>query len=202
MEYKIKTISSPAELDRGSVARVDVYNWGGDYRPEVRAVLCYVRDQGFLIRMTAVESDPLSVQTEPNSAVCTDSCLEFFANFKPELPDSGYINFEVNSIGTTLSFYGPDRFTRTSLVELGLEHPKPRAFRTEKEWGWEYLIPLDTIRRVYGNADYKAGDAIRANFYKCGDHTAAVHYASFTKIGSDHPDFHRPEAFARMEIEE
>ena len=200
MDYQIKTMSDPSRLCGGNAAEVSVCNWGGDYRPEVRAVLCYVKDQGFLIRMTAAEQNPLSVQTAPNSAVCTDSCLEFFANFKPELPGSGYINFEVNSIGTTLSFYGPDRFTRTSLVELGAEHPKPRAFRSENEWGWEYLIPLSLIEKVYGNADYKTGDVIRANFYKCGDHTEHVHYLSFTAIQSDHPDFHRPEAFARMEI--
>ncbi len=202
MDYSIKTISDPSEIDRGSVVDVNVYNWGGDYRPEVKAVVCYVRDKGFLVRMTAKETNPLSVQTEPNSSVCTDSCLEFFANFKPELPGSGYINFEVNSIGTTLSFYGPDRYSRTSLVDLGIEHPKPRAFRTENQWGWEYLIPLSTIRKVYGSADYKAGDVIRANFYKCGDHTEAVHYASFTRIDAEHPDFHRPEAFACMEITE
>ena len=200
MDYRIKTIASPAQIGEGSVVPVSVYNWGGDYRPEVKAVLCYVREQGFLVRLTAKETDPLAVQTEPNSGVCTDSCLEFFANFKPELPGSGYINLEVNAIGTTLAFYGPDRFTRTSLIDLGAGHPQPRAFRTEQEWGWEYLIPLTVIEKVYGDASFKTGDVIRANFYKCGDHTEVEHYASFTKIASDHPDFHRPESFGFMQI--
>ena len=200
MDYKIKTISDTSEIGKGNVVDVDIYNWGSDYRPEVKAVLCYVKDQGFLIRMSTKEKDPLSVQTEPNSAVCTDSCLEFFANFKPAIAGSGYINFEVNSIGTTLSFYGPDRFSRTSLVDLGIMHPTPRAFKTEDEWGWEYLIPLATIERVYGNAEFKTGDVIRANFYKCGDNTAIPHYASFTKIDIDHPDYHCPAFFADMEI--
>lgn len=197
--YEIKTIDSMDELDRGSVAVVDTYNWGGEYRPKVFATLCYVRDKGFGVRLWCEEKNPRAVFTEPNSGVCRDSCLEFFADFKPET-GKGYVNFEGNSIGTMLCFLGPDRFSRKPVVELGVPHPQPKAFKTDDTWGWELFIPLSFIETLYGDAKFEKGSHIRANFYKCGDDCEVVHYASFTKIESENPDYHRPEAFAEMEI--
>ena len=40
MVYEVKTIQDMSQLDQGNVARVDVYNWGGNYRPETYGILC------------------------------------------------------------------------------------------------------------------------------------------------------------------
>lgn len=202
MSYEIKTISDPSRIESGNVADVNVYNWGGSYRPETNAVLCYVKDRGFAVRLFCREKDPLATHTEPNSRVYEDSCLEFFANFRPDLKGSGYVNFEGNTNGAMLCFYGSSREDgeRTSILGLGLPHPKPEVFRTDGGWGWRLLIPLDFIRAIYGSAEYRAGSLIRGNFFKCGDKTAAPHYGSYTKIESPYPNFHRPEYFADMII--
>lgn len=69
MVYEVKTIQDMSQLDQGNVARVDVYNWGGDYRPETYGILCYVKDQGFAVRMICKESDPVAVMTEQDTYV-------------------------------------------------------------------------------------------------------------------------------------
>ena len=204
MTYEIRTIGDISEMDKGCPAEIGVYNWGGDYRPASRAVLCYVKNRGFAVRLTSREENPRAVQTEPNSAVCEDSCLEFFVNFAPELPGSGYLNFEGNAAGTMLcQCGGPLRepgAKRVPLTSLGCPHPRPRVIREKGLWGWELLIPLETIRAVYGAADFKAGSRIRGNFYKCGNLTGHPHYGSFTKIDLPEPNFHCPRFFADMII--
>jgi hypothetical protein len=208
--YKIKTIDDISEIEKGCKVSVDVYNWGGDYRPVTKATLCYVKNQGFAVRMTCEEKNPRATFTQPNARVCRDSCLEFYADFKPEMKDKGYVNFECNASGTMLCYYGPATEyeydgphrlgDRAPVKEMGYDHPVPRVIRTEKYWGWELLVPLTLIRNLYGSADYKAGDHIRGNFYKCGDLTEHRHYASFTKIDLPKPNFMHPEFFADMII--
>ena len=204
MTYEIKTIDDISEIKRGNTADISVYNWGGDYRPVSRAVLCYVRDQGFAVRLTSEEQNPRTTQFEPNSRVYEDSCLEFFANFAPSVPGSGYINFEGNSAGTILCTYGcpdgrPDR-KRIPVTALGCPHPRPQPIRSKSLWGWELLIPLSFIRTIYGSAEFHTGSRIRGSFFKCGDLTEHPHYGSFTKIDWPTPNFHRTEFFADMAV--
>lgn len=202
MNYLIRTISDPSQIEKGDTADVGIYNWGGSYRPKTSAKLCYVKDCGFVVRLFCAEKNPLATHTEPNSKVFEDSCLEFFANFRPDLKGSGYINFEGNANGAMLCFYGASRADgdRTSIIDLGLSHPSPTVVRTDEGWGWQLTIPLEWIRAIYGSAQYETGSLIRGNFFKCGDKTAAPHYASYTRIDSAVPNFHKPEFFAEMTI--
>ena len=200
--YTIKTIRSAAEIESGSVADISLYVWGCEYQPVSKAILCFEPGVGFRLRIWSEESNPRATYTTINDAVCRDSCLEFFANFKPELEHSGYINCECNANGALHCFYGEGRHDRRPVIDMGAEHPSPVPFKTETTWGYDLLIPLELIETVYGNADYKTGSIIRANFYKCGDDTGAPHYGAYAKIDWPHPDFHRPEFFADMIISE
>ncbi len=203
MAYEIKTIRDISEIGTGTVADIDVYNWGGVYRPVSKAILCCLQRQGFAVRLWSEERDPRATQTEPNSRVCEDSCLEFFANFAPSVPGSGYLNFEGNALGTMLCCYGPESRpgeNRTPVIRLGCRHPRPRAFRGDGFWGWELLIPFPFLRAVYGDAGYGPGSRIRGGFFKCGDLTEHPHYGSYRKIEWPGPNFHRPEFFADMVV--
>lgn len=200
MLYNIKTILDPSQLDRGNTAAVNIYNWGGSYRPKTEATLCYVKDRGFIVRLLCAETAPRAVHTKADSPVCEDSCLEFFVNFQPDKPGNGYINFEGNANGAMLCHYGPSRNARSSIVSMGLSHPVPTVIQTAANWGWQLLIPLSWIHTLYGSVSYSTGSRIRGNFFKCGDKTDSPHYASYTKIDSPNPDFHRPEYFANMII--
>ena len=37
-----------------------------------------------------------------------------------------------------------------------------------------------------------------ANFYKCGDLTVNKHYLAWQPVGTERPDYHRPEYFGPM----
>lgn len=202
MAYEVKIIESMDQLDQGNAAPVDIYNWGGDYRPETYGILCYVRDQGFAVRMMCKEKDPVAVMTQQDSYVSMDSCLEAFLDCDPS-QGIGYFNFEGNAIGTMLECFGlPDKHPRMRLAANGYDHPLPKVIRRGDYWGWELLIPLDLVRAFYGDVAFAPGHKMRGDFYKCGDKTAQKHYGSYTAIDWPTPNFHRPEFFADMVIVE
>ena len=60
-------------------------------------------------------------------------------------------------------------------------------------WVIEYAIPLDLFSRYAGPLGDLAGQAWRANFYKCGDRTSHPHWAAWSPV--DRLDFHMPECF-------
>ena len=201
MKYDILTMAELPEWDRIPRAVIETYSWGGDYRPQAWAKLCFIAERGFLLRMECEETEPKTVYRRTNDPVCRDSCLEAFLNFKPQLPDSGYLNFEANAWGTLLCFYGRDRYNRRSMEELGAHYPAVTPFTAGSSWGWEMEIPLSLLRQVYGDAEFKPGCGIRGNFYKCGDETRAPHYGSWNPIQNPTPDFHRPECFGDLVIQ-
>jgi len=198
--YEVKTISDMSQMDLGNVAEINIYNWGGDYRPVTKAILCYVKDQGFGVRMICEEKDPPALMTEQDTYVSEDSCMEAFLDCDPT-QGLGYFNFEGNAIGTMLECFGlPDKHPRMRLAANGYAHPLPRLIKGDGIWGWELLIPMDLIRTFYGNVEFKAGHKMRGDFYKCGGKNHIVHYGSYTKIDFPKPNFHRPEFFADMVI--
>ncbi|MFZ2538901.1 MAG: carbohydrate-binding family 9-like protein [Oscillospiraceae bacterium] len=199
--YKIKAINDISEIEKGNVAKINVYNWNCEYQPVAFAKMCYIKDQGFAVLLSCEEKNPLATYTKPNCMVCEDSCLEVFANFKPTMEDKGYINFEANANGSLLCEYGKAGGNRQKLVEMGLYNPKISVSKTKNDWGYTLFIPLDLIEKVYGNAEFKSGDKIKANFFKCGDKTKSPHYGSYTKIDWECPSFHRPQFFSDMMIE-
>lgn len=201
MSYIIKTVNDKKDVEKGNRADINICNWGGEYRPVSYAKLVFVKDEGFMLKITSEESDPRATYTEQNSSVCKDSCLEFFANFKPGLPDTGYLNFEGNANGSLLACYGKNIEERETLLEMGINHPVAVPFKDDGKWGYEMFLPLSVIKAVYGNADYNKGDIIKGSFYKCGDDTKIPHYLSYNKINWEYPAFHRPECFVDMIID-
>lgn len=198
--YKIKTINTVSQIDMGELAQVEIYNWGCEYRPKTTATLCYVKDMGFALKMVCEEKNPLAKVIPLFGGVCKDSCMEFFANFKPNVENSPYINFEANSIGAMCCEIGEQGEGRKSFMLSDIEIPPIQTFIAEDKWGLILFISNDIIKSVYGNCEFKSGDIIKGSFYKCGDDTDKPHYASFVKIDFPHPSFHRPEFFAEMQI--
>ncbi|MCK7536290.1 MAG: carbohydrate-binding family 9-like protein [Marinilabiliales bacterium] len=45
-----------------------------------------------------------------------------------------------------------------------------------------------------------AGKSFRANFYKCGDKLSNPHFVTWNPVGTEKPDYHRPEYFGISEI--
>ncbi len=152
-------------------------------------------DEGFSVRFSTDETRLRAVETAHNTFVHKDSCMEMFMQFAPE-SDIRYINFEINPNGAAYVSCSKKRgdfvfFTVEDIEALGIK----TAVR-EDGWDLSYDIPAAIIQKYIPSYEHKAGAHLRGNFYKCGDLTDHEHYLSYAPIGTEEPDFHRPEYFA------
>ncbi len=181
----------------GEYAPIDVYAWGGDYRPEARAYV--VRDEvGLRVLLCAREATVSAKVTAFNGDVWTDSCLEFF--LKPFEDDARYLNLEVNAAGAALVGVGAGRNDRRRLETC----PPGMDFCASRHaggwWAVAYTVPFSLIEALYGRA-FVPGAALSGNFYCC-DETLHPHFGSWNPVDAPAPDFHRPECFGRLAMGE
>ena len=200
MNYIIKQVDGAPNWDTIESISISKYNWGGKYRPNASAKLCYIKQDGFSLQISCEESNPKSVYFHNDEPVYKDSCLEFFVNFKPQTDGSGYLNFEGNANGALLCGYGPTKNSRNFLKDLKISPPRVKSLRENNLWGYELFIPLSLIQKVYGNLSFETGVILKGNFFKCGDETELPHYGSWTKINHPTPNFHLPEFFGTLEM--
>ncbi len=202
--YRIQTL--PADTDTAvmswssvPVAEVGCFQWLTGYAPTTTAQMVYIEDYGFVLRMTCTESDPLATYRTYMDPVYKDSCMEFFADF---LSDGRYINLEMNANGTLLSCAGADRHKRTPVAELTEGDIFPVAARRGHDrWTVTAYLPLELLSRILGQSvEITPGFTFRGNFYKCGDDTDIPHYGMWNPVGTEKPDFHRPEYFGTLVV--
>lgn len=174
--------------------------WESDgYHTLVYAQITYDKD-GFIVRFTVEEAEPLCEKKKHMEAVHEDSCVEFFANFMPEKSNK-YINFEVNALGMMNAAF---RSNRNDSVPLLIEEIKSFDITAEIQndfWRVTYKIGYDFIQKYYPGFRIENCKYIQGNFYKCGDRTKIKHYLSYFKIELEKPNFHCPEFFGKMYIE-
>lgn len=200
-EYQIITLPEmPTDWTSVPKAAIDQYAWSEAYMPESYAQLVKIEGYGFALRMTCREQNPRAVYTEYNQPIYTDSCLEFFASWDNTQPK--YLNMEMNANGALLSCVGKDRHERKPTLDVCGELPLVQGFAQADAWGIIARIPFSVIHGVYGiDADtFACGYTFMGNFYKCGDHTEIPHYGSWSRVGTENPDFHRPEYFGKLVI--
>lgn len=197
MAYLIKEIKDN-NIDS---LQVKEYPWGGSYRPEVTVQMWREKDKGFGIKMVCYEKNPKACYRKDNEPVYRDSCMEAFLNFYPEEEGSGYLNFEMNSLGTLLCHYGATSEARKSVADMGIFPPRPYAKVYEDHWELDLFIETAFIKNIYGKADFEKGHIIKGNFYKCGDATDEPHYGAWQPIVYEKPSFHRPEFFGDLIID-
>lgn len=182
------------------------------HRPRVRAQLRYDADRNLLLRFEVEDQYVRSVCRAYQDPVCTDSCVEFFVQPKP---DRGYLNFEMNAGGTLLLHYvtdptpGPNGFRGCEHVpwELGqkvqIVSSLPAVVDPEITeplcWSLEAVIPVEVLEAFVGPLGPLLGQIWRANFYKCGDRTSHPHWAMWSPIG-EVLSFHQPAFFGRLEF--
>ena len=200
-EYQIITLPEmPTDWASVPRAAIDQYAWSDAYMPTSYAQLVKIEGYGFALRMVSREQNPRAVYTEYNQPIYTDSCLEFFASW--DNTKQTYLNMEMNANGALLSCVGKDRYERKPTLDVGGELPLVQGFVETDEWGIVARIPFSVIKGVYGlDADtFAPGYTFKGNFYKCGDATEIPHYGSWSRVGTENPDFHRPEYFGKLVI--
>ncbi|MBP5320734.1 MAG: carbohydrate-binding family 9-like protein [Kiritimatiellae bacterium] len=148
-----------------------------------------------------------SVQTARHSAVCTDSCVEFFVQPKA---GKGYFNIEINAGGTLLCFYVEDptrtpaglaKFTPLSDAlcdRIAIKTSLPRTIDPEitepTDWQVRYRVPFEVFAAFTGPVDCSV--PWRGNFYKCADRTSHPHWMAWSPITA--LNFHLPACFGEL----
>lgn len=206
--YRIKTFDTVDSVDWDSVtaASVNNYKWVDCEKFETYAKLVFVKGWGFLCQMTCIESDPAATYTKFDDPVCLDSCMEFFAIW--DNTSDQYLNIESNSIGTMCIGFGPGREYRRSALRYLKEEEmfKMNPVVEDGRWTLTMEIPVEKLQKFYKDLTaetFVSGYTFKGNFYKTGgaDITGNEHYAMWNEVGTENPDFHRPEYFGKFIIE-
>lgn len=179
---------------------IDSLNWAEyPYAPTVNFRIAHSH-RAVTVMFEVEESNVKAVTLNSNGPVWEDSCVEFFvANPKGE----GYFNFEINCIGTALAAFRRSRndavhFDQQKIDRIrrfgSLAHEPIDIVREGQKWWMVEVIPFELLGLE------KAPDHLEANFYKCGDKCAQMHFLSWSPIALPQPNFHCPEFFGRVEL--
>jgi len=181
---------------------------GSDHRPPTSARLLYDA-QGVHGIFQVQDRYVRCVRTNYMDEVWKDSCVEFFAQPKP---DRGYFNFEFNCGGAFLCCYivnpertpggfkdftkVPARIGQTIQVRSSLPPRNEPEIQEPTVWTLRFFIPFALFEHYLGALGEIKGQAWRGNFFKCGDEVSHPHWASWSPV--DKFDFHRPQCFGTI----
>jgi hypothetical protein len=180
-------------------------NWKQDfpYAPKVEVRIAHTPSH-LLLRYEVQENSIRARYTQYNQRVWTDSCVEFFASLDG---NQTYYNFEFSCIGTPLLRYNvkPHEgdlaspqvldgiLTCSSLGRQPIEEVR------SGEVAWQLTVTIPYAAFFAHRLTGLRGQALSANFYKCGDELAEPHYLSLFPIHTPTPNFHTPEFFQPLE---
>ena len=179
-----------------------------DHRPRTRARVLY--DTKGLFGAFFVEDRYVRcTRTDYMSDVWRDSCVEFFVQPKP---GQGYFNFEFNCGGALLCSYvvdptrTPDGFADFTRLPEGdgrqvvVYHSLPSVVEPEiaasVTWTLAFFIPFSLLAKYVSPIGPVAGQAWRANFYKCAEDNSHPHWAAWAPV--DELNFHLPRCFGTI----
>lgn len=210
MHIDIGTVDAgevPAVLDGVGVAwqLIGEEGWPQQYPycPRAEFRIAHTSD-AILLHYRVREHSVAAVAGRDNGNVWEDSCVEFFSM---PADDGIYYNIECNCAGTVLVGAGRDRSCRELAPQRVLDGVlrwasmgrEPFAERIgETEWEVALVIPYSTY--FLHSIASLGGQAVPANFYKCGDRLQRPHFLSWNPVTASSPDFHRPECFGRLQF--
>lgn len=195
----------PAVLDGAGVAwlLIGEVDWPLQYPYCPRAEFRIAHTAGgILLHYRVREHSVAAMAGRDNGNVWEDSCVEFFSM---PADDGIYYNIECNCAGTVLVGAGRDRSCRELAPQRVLNGVRrwtsmgrePFAERIgEAAWEVALVIPYSTY--FLHSIASLGGQAVPANFYKCGDRLQRPHFLSWNPVTAPSPDFHRPECFGRL----
>jgi hypothetical protein len=187
------------ELNRLEKHAIDQVSWPEfSCQPQVHFAIAFSDDSLFL-KFDVTENEIRFINTQPNSPVYEDSCVEFFIS--PDASDF-YYNFEFNCIGTCLAAYGNSRNNRSFLSVNEISKIRTQSFiqkpGTELPFHWELVIVIPSAVFIHHPGLSFHQKTCSANFYKCGDALAVPHYLCWNQVDTPHPDFHTPHCFGKL----
>jgi Carbohydrate-binding family 9 len=199
----LEEISLKLDEQKGRLM-IDTINWKGyNYKPDVALSIAY-SDHEIFLKYYITENFFKAEKTDTNQMVCEDSCVEFFVS---PGDDGIYYNMEFNAIGTCLLGTGTSRAdskkVRPGIISKirRLTTAGTEPFKEKKgEFVWTITIAIPFEVFVHHHINDLKGKIFRANFYKCGDKLTVPHYVTWNPIGTEEPDYHRPEHFGLLKF--
>ena len=182
---------------------INTYAWEQpDNNRNIRFKIAH-NNQSLFLQYHVIEPEMMAVFSTHNSAVCRDSCVEFFIALDD---DANYYNFEFNAIGTCLLGWGPDRhhreFLDTNTINLIKVKTKIKRINTHGSslfnWKITIEIPINTFK--FNNLKSFENIKARANFYKCGDNLLKPHFITWNPVVANKPDFHLKAYFGDIQF--
>lgn len=187
----------------GSRLSVESLNWPEEFPYRPLTVVSAAHSGKHLFLDFFVRCNYLrAVNYTPNSPVSEDSCVEFFAS--PADSPSDYRSFCVNCIGTlrgkvhtadSQRFFTPEELAEVKVFPSVGTRPFQEV-EGSFIWSVTIAVPLSMLGLEYTGTPLK----LMANFNKCASATSQPHYLSWAPISSAHPDFHRPDCFAPLNL--
>lgn len=184
--------------------QIDTLNWPEfSYKPKLSFRIGHTVTEIWL-KYYVTEKHIRAMETRTNGEVYKDSCVEFFIS-----PDGeNYYNFEFSCIGTTHLAFGPGRRNRKFVdpsivekIEIDSSLGKKPFDNKSGNFEWEMMIRIPLSCFQYSKITSLNGLKATANFYKCGDGTPEPHFVTWNPVGTEGPDYHRPEFFGKVLFE-
>ncbi|MDL2300358.1 carbohydrate-binding family 9-like protein [Clostridiaceae bacterium OttesenSCG-928-D20] len=202
---KIRKISSISELDSLPALELNNWQWTCKTRPETRAHLAWIEGEGIAVKFHIEEKSPKMESQTPLTHVHEDSAVELFLSMtgeeKPGL-SSMYLNFEANAAPVLYACTGAGRKGREKISPEEYELCKISSKIEEDFWEVSFLVPLSVLKRVCNISGLREGDCLWLNLYKLSEDEALEHYASYSKVELESPNFHRPDFFIKAVLDE
>ena len=219
--YTVKKTSSKVPLSDQVISTawseaeklsIDNYPWFKAGRKQATTVRMLYDERAVYVQFLCEDKHIYADHAEVNSAVCIDSCVEFFAQPAPQV-DQRYFNLEINCCGNFLLGWGKNikdisgNFVDPELsrkyLNISASVPGPRKQESPEDDGWWVAveIPFELLSKLSGRKIEPTSDTIwRANFYRCGGKTDPQ-YACWNWVDTPRPDYHRPEFFGELAFE-
>lgn len=197
--YTVKEIEFIDELYECPIFHIDNHMWIKDYKPKSFGRMAFIKNEGIVVSMTTMEKSPLTRYVVDDDPVYKDSAMEAFFDFKPNQPEIGYFNFEMNSNAAMLSGFGlrPNRKRIKAITNL---RASCSVIKETNSWSVLLKVPMELICEIYQIPPFLLGDEFSCNFYKISEDPSIEHYVSYSPIDSPTPNFHMPEFFAKAVI--
>ena len=198
----------PALLKENGIVynKVENVNWPKEfpYCPKMEFGIAHT-DDAFLIHYRVEEQSIRAVAQKDGDNIWEDSCAEFFIS---PAGDDLYYNIECNCAGTLLVGVGEGRNNRvlaapqiTQLIDRWTTLGRPPFDTKEQPTAWELALRIPYSVFFRHNITSLDGLTLRGNVYKCGDKLPIPHFISWNPIGTPTPDFHCPQYFGELKIE-
>ena len=184
---------------KAEVGSIAIYPWEG-YQKSAPVTHFYMLydENGIGIKFFSDETNPVGNANGMNTDVYTDSCVEIFLNASPKTTKK-YLNFELSVTGFMHLGLGTGRFDR-ELQYIDFSQLKIDTRILENDGGWEakFYIPFSLLKNYYPEISFSWS----GNFQKLCEDCQVPHLGCWNLIGTEKPDFHQPDYFGEILMEE